>query len=170
MTGFDYVRLVVSETPLWAFAVLALLVFLGFRRLKPRVRSLRLALIAPVAFLIWGLFNVAAYSQVHSPVIGGSTLIVMFAVGWASARLFSSETAERTGEGRFLFHGTPEPLITYMVVFALRFGLEVWMGFESAVAALAGGLAIGVTAFVAGRTAQRAFLLFAARRRAVATI
>ena len=170
MTAFDYVGLVLGETPWWAFAVLALLVFLGVRRLKSRVRSLGLALVAPVAFLIWGLSNVAAYSQAHSPLIGGSTLVVLFAVGWASARLFSSETAERTGDGRFLFQGTPEPLITYMTVFVIRFGLEVWMGFEPAAAALAGGLAIGVTAFVAGRTAQRAFLLFLARRRAIAMI
>lgn len=167
MSAFDYVRLVLAETPLWAFAVLALLVFLGVRRLKSRVRSLGLALVAPVAFLIWGMSNVAAYSQAHSLVVGGSTLVVLFAVGWASARLFSSETAERTGDGRFLFHGTPEPLLTYMTVFVIRFGLEVWQGFVPAAAALAGGTAIGITAFAAGRTAQRAFLLVQARRLAV---
>ncbi len=170
MTALDYVALVLAETPGWAFAVLGLLVFLGVRRLKSRVRSLGLALVAPVAFLIWGLSNVAAYGQAHSPIVGGATMIALFAAGWASARLFSSETAEPTEDGRFLFHGTPEPLITYMTVFIIRFGLEVWRGFEPAAAALAGGLAIGVTALVAGRTAQRAILVFLARRRPLASV
>ncbi|MDP2117795.1 MAG: hypothetical protein Q8J71_10405 [Brevundimonas sp.] len=169
MTALDYVSVVLAETPFWAFAVLALLVFLGIRRLKPRVRNVGIALVAPVAFLIWGLFNVAAYSQAHSPIVGGATLIVLFAAGWASARLYSGETSEPVGDGQFLFHGTPEPLITYMTVFVIRFGLEVWQGFVPTAAALAGGLAIGVTAFAAGRTAQRAFLLVHARRQAVVT-
>jgi len=170
MTPLDYMSLVLAGTPWWAFALLALLVFLGVRRLKTRVRSLGLALAAPVAFLVWGLSNVAIYSQAHSPLIGGVTLVVLFAGGWASAGLFSSERAEPTGDGRFRFCGTPEPLITYMTVFVIRFGLEVWQGFEPAVAALAGALAIAVTALVAGRTAKRAFLLFQASRRAAITV
>lgn len=168
MTAVDYVGLVLAGTPWWAYAVLALLVFLGVRRLKARVRSLGLALVAPGAFLVWGLSNVMAYSQAHSLMVGGSILSVLFLVGWASTGLYSDETAELAGDGRFLFHATPEPLITYMTVFVIRFGLEVWMGFEPAATALAGGIAIGVTAFVAGRTAQRAFVLFSARRRVIA--
>lgn len=137
---------------------------LGVRRLKSRVRGLALALVAPAAFGVWGLFNVAGYSQEHSLVVGVSTLILLFAAGWTSTRLYSDEKAELAGDGLFLFHGTPEPLITYMGVFAVRFGLEVWQGFQPTAAPLAGGLAIGVSAFVAGRTAQRASLLIQARR------
>ena len=168
MTAGDYVGLVLAGTPWWAFAVLALLVFLGVRRLKSRVRGLGLAFAAPVAFGVWGLFNLASYSQDHSPIVGVSTLVLLFAGGWVSTRLCSGEKAELTADGRFLFHGTPEPLITYMAVFAIRFGLEVWEGFVPPAAPLAGGIAIGLSAFVAGRTAQRAFLLFHARRRGVA--
>lgn len=170
MTALDYVGLVLAETPGWAFALLALLIFLGVRRLRSRVRSLGLALVAPTAFLVWSLSSVAAYSQAHSPVIAGATLIGLFVAGWASALVLSSETAERTEDGRFLFHGTPEPLITYLTVFVLRFGLAVWIGFEPGVAALAGGLAIALSAFVTGRTAQRAHGLFRTHRRAVALV
>ena len=112
MTAVDYVGLVLAGTPWWAYAVLALLVFLGVRRLKARVRSLGLALVAPGAFLVWGLSNVMAYSQAHSLMVGGSILSVLFLVGWASTRLYSDETAELAGDGRFLFHATPEPLLT----------------------------------------------------------
>ena len=168
MTTLDYAAIVFRETPWWAFAVLALLVLLGVRRLKSRVRGLGVAFAAPVAFGVWGLFNVAAYSQDHSPIVGVSTLILLFAGGWISTRLYSGEKAELTADGQFLFHGTPEPLITYMAVFVIRFGLEVWEGFVPAAAPLAGGIAIGLSAFVAGRTAQRAFSLFQARRRGVA--
>ena len=168
MTAADYVGLVLAGTPWWAFAVLALLVFLGIRRLKTRVRGLGAALAAPVAFGAWGLFNVASYSQDHSPIVGVSTLVLLFAAGWISTGLYAGERADLTSDGRFLFHGTPEPLITYMTVFSIRFGLEVWEGFVPAAAPLAGGIAIGLSAFVAGRTAQRAFSLSEARRRGAA--
>jgi hypothetical protein len=167
MTAADYVGLVAAETPWWAFALLALLIVLGVRRLKTRVRGLTMAFAAPVAFGVWGLFNVAAYSQAQSPFIGLSTFLLLFAAGWASTRMYMGEKADLTAEGRFLFHGTPEPLITYMAVFAIRFGLEVWQGFEPGAAPLAGGFAIGLSAFVAGRTARRAFSLFHLRRSAM---
>ena len=51
MTAADYVGLVVAETPWWAFALLALLIFLGVRRLKTRVRdALEIALADVAAF------------------------------------------------------------------------------------------------------------------------
>jgi hypothetical protein len=164
MTAADYVGLVLAGTPWWAFALLALLAVLGVRRLKTRLRGLAPAFAAPVAFGVWGLFNVGAYSQAHSAVVGLSTFGLLFAVGWVSTRLYMGEKADLTTDGRFLFHGTPEPLITYMTVFALRFGLEVWKGFEPDAALLAGGLAIGLSAFVAGRTARRAVSLVGMRR------
>lgn len=167
MTTFDYAAIVFRETPWWAFAVLALLFLLGIRRLKTRVRGLGAAFAAPVAFGVWGLFNAASYSQDHSPIVGLSTLVLLFAAGWMSTGLYAGEKADLTSDGRFLFHGTPEPLITYMTVFSIRFGLEVWEGFVPAAASLSGGLAIGLSAFVAGRTAQRAFSLSGARRRGV---
>ncbi|MFN3668290.1 MAG: hypothetical protein ACK4VY_03205 [Brevundimonas sp.] len=168
MTAADYVGLVVVGTPWWAFALLALLGVLGVRRLKSRVRGLALAFAAPVAFGVWGLFNVGAYSQTHSAVVGLATFLLLFAAGWASTRLYMGEKADPTADGRFLFHGTPEPLITYMIVFTLRFGLEVWKGFEPGAALLAGGLAIGLSAFVAGRTARRAVSLLEMRRSSAA--
>lgn len=168
MTAGDYVGLVVAGTPWWALALLALLVFLGVRRLKSRVRGLASAFAAPAVFGVWGLFNVAAYSRDHSLIVGVSALVLMFAAGVVSTRLYSGEKAELTSDGRFLFQGTPEPLITYMGVFIIRFGLEVWKGFVPAAAPLASGIAIGLSAFVAGRTAQRAFLLFQMRRRGAA--
>lgn len=166
MTAADYVGLVLANTPWWAFALLALLVVLGIRRLRTRVRGLAMAFAAPVAFGVWGLFNVAAYSQAQSAVVGLSTFLLMFAAGWASTWLYMGEKADLTDDGRFLFHATPEPLITYMTVFAIRFGLEVWKGFEPGAAPLAGSFAIGLSAFVAGRTARRAFSLFQLRRSA----
>jgi len=165
----DYPGLILAETPWWAFVILALLIFLGVRRLRSRVRSPGVALIAPAAFLIWSLFNVVAYHQAHSALVAWSTLIGLSAAGWASGRLYSSETVERTDDGRFLFHGTPEPLITYIAIFIIRFGLEVWQGFQPAAASVAGGVAIGVSAFAAGRTAQRALRLFPARRTSTET-
>ncbi|MDQ3126383.1 MAG: hypothetical protein M3Q74_12375 [Pseudomonadota bacterium] len=168
MTTLDYAAIVFRETPWWAFAVLALLVFLGVRRLKTRVRGLGAAFATPAVFGVWGLFNVATYSQAQSAVVGVSTFLLLFAAGWASTRLYMGEAADLTEDGRFLFHGTPEPLITYMAVFAIRFGLEVWKGFEPGAALLAGGIAIGLSAFVAGRTARRAFALLQLRRSTVA--
>lgn len=168
MTAFDYIGLVLSNTPWWAFAILTLLIVLGVRRLKTRVRSLGMAFITPAIFFVWGLSNVAAYSRDHSPLIGSLTLVGGLAAGWLSARLYSSETGELQDDRRFLFRGTPEPLITYMAIFVIRFGLEVWEGFVPAAAATAGGLAISLSALMAGRTTERAFRLWAIWCRAAA--
>lgn len=166
MTPTDYVSLVLNETPWWAFAVLALLIFLGVQRLKPRVRPLASSFVAPVAFFVWGLFNANAYGQAQTPLLAGSILFGMMAAGWLSWRLVPSDIATLQPDNRFLFPATFEPLITYLCVFAVRFGLEVWAGFHPDVRPLAGGLAIGVSALVAGRTAGRAFSLLSVRQRA----
>ncbi len=50
-----FVRNAVSHTPLWVFALLAYLVWIGAQRLRPSVRPLVRMWIAPTIFVIWGL-------------------------------------------------------------------------------------------------------------------
>lgn len=167
MSFADYVGLVVAATPWWAYAVLVLLVVLGVRRLKSRARRPLLAFIAPSAFFVWGLANLASYARAHSAVVGVAVLVGFLGLGWVSARWFTSERIEPLDDGRFLFHSTPEPLATYMAVFIIRFGLEVWTGFVPSAGAVARGMAIAVSALVAGRTMERAFWMISQRRRPV---
>jgi hypothetical protein len=46
---------ILSGTPIWVFALLAYLIWMGAQRLKPGVRSLARIWITPAIFIIWGL-------------------------------------------------------------------------------------------------------------------
>jgi hypothetical protein len=52
---FEFLQQVLRGTPTWVWAVLALLVALGARQLRPRVVKRETVLIAPIGFLILGL-------------------------------------------------------------------------------------------------------------------
>jgi hypothetical protein len=51
---------ILTNTPLWVWALLALLVWLGSLGLKRRRMALRRVAIVPVVFVVWGLSGLAA--------------------------------------------------------------------------------------------------------------
>ena len=61
MTTFlGYATGILANTPLWVWALLALLIWLGSLGLKRRRMALRRVAIVPVVFVIWGLSGLAA--------------------------------------------------------------------------------------------------------------
>ncbi|PJI43814.1 DUF6622 family protein [Ferrovibrio sp.] len=61
MTTFlGYATGILANTPLWVWALLALLIWLGSLGLKSRRMALRRVAIVPVVFVIWGLSGLAA--------------------------------------------------------------------------------------------------------------
>lgn len=124
-----------------------------------------MAAIAPLAFTVWSLSSVLAASRQ-----GSAALLVGV---WAAALLLGALTvfAHRDprptpqGGGVFLFAGTVAPLLIYLSVFAARYGLAVWAGFQPALALQLTLAAVAISAAAAGRfIADLAPLLRAARR------
>jgi hypothetical protein len=59
-TFFGTVTGILTHTPLWVWALLTLLVWLGSLGLKRRRRTLRRVAIIPLVFILWGLSGLAA--------------------------------------------------------------------------------------------------------------
>ena len=150
----SYVELVLRNTPGWVFALFALLLYLGGRRLRPRRLSLQRAMAAPAAFFLWSAWSaVAAVSGGREGWIAAPLWLTSFLAGWWSCRVrIGGAAPQHLGDGVFLFAATAVPLVAYMALFWTRFGLEVWAAFEPRRAGelLLTGLVI--SAATAGRT------------------
>jgi hypothetical protein len=114
---------ILVNTPLWVFALLALLIWLGCMALRPRSQPLPRMLIMPAVFFLMGLSRLA---------LGGRTIDLLLT--WvASAALFAaialytgprSLTVDRE-TGRIVSPGSVIPLIRNLAVFLLQYGVAV---------------------------------------------
>ncbi|HPT55176.1 MAG TPA: hypothetical protein PLK42_00790 [Casimicrobium sp.] len=52
---FEFLSQIITRTPIWVWAILAALIFLGVKALRPRTVKRFTVLIAPIAFLLLGL-------------------------------------------------------------------------------------------------------------------
>jgi uncharacterized protein DUF6622 len=114
---------ILTNTPPWVFALLALLIWLGCTALRPSSQPLPRLLIIPAVFFLMGLSRLA---------LGGKS-IDMLLVWVASAAVFAAlalYTGPRSvtvdGEtGRILRPGSVIPLIRNLTVFVLQYAVAV---------------------------------------------
>ncbi len=142
---------VLEHTPLWAYALLGLLVVLGIRRMRERATSLAGLLITPSAFLIWSLWSAVSFWMDEQS--GFSLLIwpLALSMGLGSFAGFRASPMRRQGE-LIVRAATILPLLVYVGIFAFRYALEVWSALVPERRALAQALAVLVSGFMAGRT------------------
>ncbi|SNS30342.1 hypothetical protein SAMN05216374_0731 [Tardiphaga sp. OK246] len=114
---------ILTNTPIWVFALLALLIWLGSLSLRPRKTPLRRLLIVPMVFLLMGLSRlIFAGGQLH--LIGAwlAAAIVMAAVAlWIGP----GETTVDRQDGTILRPGSWLPLIRNLSVFLLQYAVAV---------------------------------------------
>ncbi len=154
---------VVSGTPAWVWAVLVLLIVLGWRRLKPRRTRLALAALAPTAFLLWSLTTAAGLGDAAGIREVWGVWVAAFAAGAASAPIRLGPRPTPLPDGAFLFPGTPFPLIVYAGVFTARYTLGVTAAFRPDLANALGLAGLAISAVTAGRFAADLALLLRAR-------
>ncbi len=142
---------VLQGTPPWVWVVLALLVFLGVRRLKARRVHLAVAAIAPVAFTVWSLTGVMAASRIGTPLAVIGVWTAAFAAGALTAFVHRTPRPMHLGGGVFLFPASVVPLLLYLSVFAVRYGLGVAAALRPEAAFPLGLAAVAVSSATAGR-------------------
>ena len=148
-----YAEIVIRQTPLWAWLVLALLCVIGVRRLRTRPTSVWGLVITPTVFLCWSLIGAVSFGQAFGLLVAMAAWIACIAVGLVSFRLVGPPQTKWIDERRVVRPGSYGSLIVYLSVFAFRYGLEVWAGFFPERAGLADALALIVSGYMAGRTA-----------------
>jgi len=136
---------IAGGAPTWVYVLLAALIALGVRRLKPREVPVVVALIPVVAFATWSIVGVASLATQIGALVAVGAWLGGVGIGSASAILLPEARGRRKAKSRVLLPGTVIPLISYMLVFAGRFACGTWAAIHPADAALANatGTAIG---------------------------
>jgi hypothetical protein len=144
-----WVRIVLLHTPPLVWVVLALLLFLGIRRLKARRVHLAAAALPTFAFLLMSLasarFLAADYRAAAALGAGLSGLL-----GAWGARLRRTGQPVHVEGWWFDRPGSVGPLAAYMLLFVLHYGLAIWAGFVPALSGRIGFVRLLVSAASAG--------------------
>lgn len=114
---------ILTNTPPWVFALLALLIWQGCMALRPRSQPLLRMLIVPVVFFLMGLSRL---------VLGGKSLDLLLV--WVASAAVLAALALYTGPrsvtidgetGRILRPGSVVPLLRNITVFMLQYTVAV---------------------------------------------
>jgi hypothetical protein len=111
---------IVSSIPPWVFVVLALLVGLGVRALWSRPAKLPLLLIAPLAFVGWGVLSLKADLAQHAGLfaaLGAGTLLGAII---AAVTAHIDPKIEHRGD-EIMIAGSALPLVRNLLIFAAKF-------------------------------------------------
>ena len=111
-----------------------------------------MAAAAPLGFAAWSLFTIASLAAQGNaaPVIALAALGALAGFGSGGFRLVPRPA--HVGDGLFDFQATWWPLILYMLLFSIRYALEVMRHVDPAHATLFGSAGLVLTSFTAGRT------------------
>lgn len=148
-----WLQIIAEHTPMWVWLCLALLLFLGVRRLKPRRTHLAVAALAPVGFILLSVTTAAPFifnGDELAPVLLWGAAIVG---GACTVRLRSVERPVHVGGWFFDFAPSLAPMAIYLLLFSMHYGLEIWAGFDPSVSASLALLRLVLSAATAGRTA-----------------
>ncbi len=120
----DSISRILSNTPVWVFALFAYLVWQGVQSLRSRVLPVWRVLMAPTVFILMGVSRIVlGRADGQWPIVTWTiAAVVLAAVALVVGR--GSAVVDRGG-GRVLRPGSPAPLIRNVVVFGLQYGIAV---------------------------------------------
>ncbi len=116
----NFIIHVLQGTPVWVWAVLALIVWRGVGRLRTQDRALGRLAILPALFLLWGLTGL--WQQAGAPVA-----LLMWLVAASAGAWFGVRAANRLEirDGKVRQPGSIVPLLFLLGIFALKYVLTV---------------------------------------------
>lgn len=148
---------ILRNTPMWAYALFAGLLFLGYIQSRTRTLPLPRVLLVPVVMVTFSLYGVlSAFGTGTLPIAAWAVLLLASTAGFAALDLSRGATY---AAGRFTVPGSWLPMAVILVIFFARYAINVGLAMNPslrdvlafALAASAGyGLASG---FFAGRAA-----------------
>jgi hypothetical protein len=126
----NFILNIVTHTPWWAFALLAVLVVFGLQALRPRKVPIWRLLIVPLVFIGWGVIGL--FRPAASPFLVLDWLVAA-AVGGAVARALVRDGGIRIqSAGVVVLAGSVLPLIRNLLIFSAKYGLTAAMAIAPA--------------------------------------
>ena len=120
---------VLSHTPVWVWALLALLVALGLRQTRAQIVTRRRLVAVPVGLGIYSLVGLLQTFGGHSssllPWVAGAVLGFGLNQLWQLPR-----QVQALPDGRFRLGGSVVPLVLFMAIFLMRYVLAVALNIE----------------------------------------
>lgn len=119
----DIVLRILTNTPVWVFALLVFLVWQGNQSLRPRTQPIWRPFILPVVFCLMGLSRLMLARKGWEPVVAWIAAAGVFAALalYRGPRLLSIDRQN----GRVTFPGSVVPLIRNITVFLLQYAVAV---------------------------------------------
>ena len=145
---------VLNGAPVWAYALLVVLILLGVRRLKARDVPVFVAVIPVAAFLIWSVFGALSFAAIAGGAFAAAAWFGGAATGAVSAKLLPDARGVRLPGRRVHLTKSWIPLMLYMLVFVVRFACGAWAAMNPAQAVLATGIGVAVSAAMTARLAM----------------
>jgi len=120
---------ILTSTPIWAWAVLALLVWLGLVASRSRTVGLPRLLATPLIFIAWGLVSLATSKAALGP---AATAWLLAAFCGGALGLIERSDRLRFEPGRALVHvpGSRFPLIRNLAIFFAKYAIAVAMAMQ----------------------------------------
>ncbi|MDB5818101.1 MAG: hypothetical protein JWQ11_1741 [Rhizobacter sp.] len=164
---------IIKHTPLWAWAILALLIWLGSRQLGDHQVGRQRVLLQPFALACFSLWGAASVFGPHMAVFAAWAVGVAAAFALNLLLRLPRRVRYDVDAARFHIGGSPWPLVLMMTVFAVRYAVVMTLVFHQALAgdALFASAACAVYGLLSGLVAARArrILSTAPTSRAVTT-
>ncbi len=138
---------VITHTPVWAWILLAYLVWQGIKAMQPRTSTIWRALIVPAIFIVWGLSRLGFGQQAGiAPLVAWiAAALVLLPVGVLTPRPFEVDHST----GQIKRPGSIFPLIRNILVFAAQYAIAVTAAIHTddrATAVMVGRAISGATA------------------------
>ena len=113
---------ILKGTPIWVWAILAALIYLGSKQLKPRLVKRYSVLVAPVAFLFVGLM-----SANRGPISFCAWALALVSLAVATAFVWRPANGARyEAKGDYLhMPGSVAPIFLMLAIFLLNYGINV---------------------------------------------
>jgi len=112
---------IIAGTPIWVWVLLAFLLFLGVRALRPATAPLWRVAILPTVFFVWGLYSLvtlygltAERALPWAAALVGGTLIGMFIAGRQTIRADRTRRLVRTSGGALT-------LVLILLIFSIKY-------------------------------------------------
>jgi hypothetical protein len=138
---------IITHTPIWAWILLAYLVWQGIKAVQPRTSTIWRALIVPAIFIVWGLSRLGFGQQagITPLIVWIAAALVMLPIGVLTPRPFEVDHSN----GQIKRPGSVFPLVRNIVVFAAQYSVAVIAAIHTddrAMAAIVGRAISGATA------------------------
>jgi hypothetical protein len=116
---------ILQNTPLWVYAVFALLMWFGVQALRSRTVPIWRLLITPAIFILWGVASLVFRSISYPLVVAdwAATLAVGAVIAWTMSRLDNVEIDR--GRETVSLPASAFPLIRNLLIFSAKYALGV---------------------------------------------